>query len=338
MVDYIRLGNSGLKVPRLWLGTMMFGHRTSEAEATRMVDAAREAGLNAIDTADSYTDGVSEAMVGRLIAKDRGRWVLATKVYNRMGHAPNQQGLSRRWIIEECDHSLSRLHTHWIDVYYLHKDDPETPLEETIGTIGDLIRAGKIRYFGLSNFRAWRMARVAELCDRMGVPRPIAVQPPYSAVTRGIETEVLPCAEAYGMGVVCYSPLARGVLTGKYAAGTTPAEDSRAARNDPRLMQTEFRKESFDIAAAFKAHAEASGRTATDFAIGWVLANALVSGVIAGPRTLKHWQDYIRALDQPFTAEDEALVSTLVAPGHASTHGYTDPSYPVTGRVFRARG
>ncbi len=337
MVDYIRLGNSGLKVTRLWLGTMMFGHRTDEAEAARMMDAAREAGINAIDTADSYTDGASETMVGRLMAKDRGNFVLATKVCNRVGSEPNAQGLSRRWIIEECEHSLRRLGTHWIDVYYLHKDDTGTPLEETIGAIGDLIRAGKIRYFGLSNFRAWRMARVAELCDRMGVPRPIAVQPPYSAVTRGIETEVIPCAEAYGMGVVCYSPLSRGVLTGKYVAGAAPEEGSRASRNDLRLMQTEFRPESLAIAAAFKARAEATGRSATDFAIGWVLANALVSGVIAGPRTLEQWQGYIRALSHPFTAEDEALVDAHVPPGYASTHGYSDPQYPVTGRAFRVR-
>lgn len=330
---YVRLGNSGLRVSRLWLGTMMFGLRTETAEAERIVDAAREVGLNAIDTADTYSKGVSETITGALIGRDRARWVLATKVYNRMGDEPNQAGLSRRWIIEECEHSLRRLGTDWIDLYYLHKDDYDTPLEETVAAIGDLIRAGKIRYFGLSNFRAWRMARVAELCDRMGVPRPIAVQPPYSAVTRGIEVEVLPCAAAYGMGPVVYSPLSRGVLTGKYRADATPEAGSRAARNDERLMQTEFRPESLAIAETLRRRAEATGRSAVDFAIGWVLANKLVSGVIAGPRTLDQWQDYIKAARAPFSAEDEALVDSLVRPGHASTHGYTDPQYPVTGRV-----
>lgn len=330
---FVRLGHSGLKVSRLWLGTMMFGLRTDPGEAGRIVDAAREAGLNAIDTADTYSKGLSETITGTIIGRDRARWVLATKVYNRMGDEPNQAGLSRRWIIEECEHSLRRLGTDWIDLYYLHKDDYDTPLEETVGAIGDLIRAGKIRYFGLSNFRAWRMARVADLCDRMGVPRPIAVQPPYSAVTRGIEVEVLPCAAAYGMGPVVYSPLARGVLTGKYRADAAPEAGSRAARNDERLMQTEFRPESFAIAEKLRQRAEATGRSAVDFAIGWVLANKLVSGVIAGPRTLAQWQDYLCAAEAPFSAEDEALVDALVRPGHASTHGYTDPQYPVTGRV-----
>ncbi|HRK25480.1 MAG TPA: aldo/keto reductase [Beijerinckiaceae bacterium] len=332
MSSYVRLGNSGLKVSRLWLGTMMFGLRTQQDEAARIVDAAREAGLNALDTADTYANGASETMLGGLIRKDRSRWVLATKVFNRMGAEPNMAGLSRRWILEECDHSLRRLGTDWIDLYYLHKDDYDTPLEETVAAIGDLIRAGKIRYFGLSNFRAWRMARVAELCDRMGVPRPIAVQPPYSAVTRGIEVEVLPCAAAYGMGPVVYSPLARGVLTGKYRAGEAPEPETRAARKDERLMQTEFRPESFAIAETLRAHAEATGRTAVDFAIGWVLANRLVNGVIAGPRTLAQWQAYMHAASSPFSAEDEALVDSLVHPGHASTHFYTDPQYPVTGR------
>lgn len=331
-MSYVRLGNSGLKVSRLWLGAMMFGLRTEADEAARIVDAAREAGLNAIDTADAYSNGASEAMVGELIGRDRARWVLASKVYNRMGPEPNCAGLSRRWIMEACDHSLRRLKTDWIDLYYLHKDDTDTPLEETIGALGDLIRAGKIRYFGLSNFRAWRMAEVVETCRRMGVPQPIAVQPPYNAVTRGIEVEVLPCAQAYGLGPVCYSPLARGVLTGKYRADAAPEAGSRAARNDERLMQTEFRAESLAIADEVRAHAEATGRTPVDFAIGWVLANRLVSGVIAGPRTLEQWQGYIRAAVAPFGAEDEALVNRLVAPGHASTHGYTDPQYPVTGR------
>lgn len=332
-MEYPGIGTSGLKASRLWLGTMMFGLRTEAAEAARMVDLARDSGLNAVDTADAYSNGESERILGRLIGRDRQRWVLASKVANKMSDEPNSAGLSRRWVMQACDDSLTRLGTDWIDLYYLHKEDPATPLEETIGAIGDLIRAGKIRYFGVSNFRAWRMARVAEMCRAMHVPPPIAVQPPYSAVTRGIEAEVIPCANHYGMGVLCYSPLARGVLSGKYDASATPAEGSRAARADKRLMETEFRPESMKIAQAFANHAEATGRSPVDFAIRWALANRLVTGVIAGPRTVEQWQAYIRASQSPWSAADEALVDSLVKPGHASTHGYTDPAYPIEGRL-----
>ena len=309
-----------------------------EAEAGRIMDMTRDAGLNAIDTADVYSSGESERMTGRLIAKDRARWVVATKVAGRMGDDPNRRGLSRRWLLQAADESLQRLGTDWIDLYYLHTEDPTTPLEETISALGDLIRAGKIRYFGLSNYRSWRTARIVEMCRAMGVPQPIAIQPPYSAVTRGIETEVIPCAVHYGLGAVCYSPLARGVLSGKYSPGASAADgESRAARADKRLMETEYRPESIAIAEQLKAHAQATGRSAAAFAISWALANAHIAGVIGGPRTPDQWKDYIDALSTPFTAEDEALVDRLVPPGHASTPGYTDPAYPVTGRRFSAR-
>ena len=329
----IKLGDSGLNVTKLWLGAMMFGLRADAAESGRIVAMAREAGVNAIDTADVYVNGESERLTGELIAADRGRWIVATKVAGVMGADPNCSGLSRRWIMQAADNSLRRLGTDWIDLYYLHRDDMETPLEETVAAMGDLIRSGKIRYFGLSNFRAWRMARVAELCRAMGVPPPIAVQPPYSAVTRGIETEIIPCANAYGMGVVCYSPLARGVLTAKYAGGAAPDPDSRAGRADKRMMETEFRPESLAVAAQLKSHAEATGRSAVDFAIGWVLANRNISGVIAGPRNAAQMKSYIGALAAKLSAEDEALVNSLVPAGHSSTPGYIDPADPVAGRA-----
>jgi aryl-alcohol dehydrogenase (NADP+) len=334
---YRKLGASGLDVAPVWLGAMMFGLRTDRAEAGRIVAHAREHGLNTIDTADAYNGGESERIVGELIAKDRNRWVLATKVANAMGEGPNRAGLSRRWMIEACEASLTRLGTDSIDLYWLHKEDPETPLEETVAAVGDLIRQGKVRYFGVSNYRAWKMARIAELCRAMGVPPPIAVQPPYSAVTRGIEIEVIPCAVHYGMGVVPYSPLARGVLTGKYAPGAPLDPESRAGRQDKRIHETEFRAESLDIAQKIAAHAQARGMTATGFALAWVLANAHVTALIAGPRTLEQWRDYVAAVDLRLTADDEAFVDGLVAPGHASTPGYTDPAYPVRGRVPHER-
>ncbi len=331
------LGASGLKVTRLWLGTMMFGDQTDETEAGRIVAAARDAGVNAIDTADAYAGGESERITGRLIAGDRERWVLATKLANPTSADPNDRGLSRRHMIRAVDASLKRLGTDWIDILYLHREDATTPLEETVAAMGYLLATGKVNYFGISNFRAWNVARMAETCRAAGVPAPIVCQPPYNAMTRAIETELLPCCAHYGVGVVAYSPLARGVLTGKYTPGATPPEGSRAARNDARILQTEFRAESLALARRVVDHAASRGLTPLQFALGWVWNNALVHGVIGGPKTLAQWQEYIAALDAPFDAADEALVDSLVAPGHASTPGYTDPVYPVRGRQPRSR-
>lgn len=333
--SYYPLGSSGLKVPRLWLGAMMFGDQTDEAAARDIVAATRDAGLNAIDTADNYAGGESERIVGRVIAQERSRWIVASKVANQIGKEPNDRGLSRRWLLQEVDNSLHRLGTDWIDVYYMHRDDEETPLEETLSTFARLIELGKIRYYGVSNFRAWRVARMVETARRMGIPQPIVCQPPYSAVTRLIETELLPCCEHYGVGVVAYSPLARGVLSGKYEPGLPPAAGSRAARGDRRLLQTELREESITAAKQLQAHARARGLSPTQFAIAWALNNRLVNGVIGGPRTLEQWQDYLAALSVSITAEDEAVVDSLVPAGYASTHGYNDPQYPIQGRAPR---
>jgi len=329
------LGASGLKTSRLWLGAMMFGDQTDAAGAADIVAATRDAGLNAIDTADVYAGGESERIVGRLIAADRARWVLASKVANAIGKEPNDRGLSRRWLTHALDASLQRLGTDWIDLWYLHRDDDITPVEETVETLGRLIDSGKILYWGVSNFRAWRVARIVECARRLGVPGPIACQPPYNAMTRGIETELLPACDHYGLGVAVYSPLARGVLTGKYAPGAAPQAGTRAARNDTRLMQTEWRPESLALAQRFAEHAGSRGIAPGQLAIAWALNNRLVHSVIGGPRTLAQWQDYIAALSVQFSADDERVISALVPPGHASTYGYTDPIYPVTGRQPR---
>ncbi|MBN8494007.1 MAG: aldo/keto reductase [Burkholderiales bacterium] len=333
--DCLPLGASGLKVSRLWLGTMMFGDRTDEAEAARIVAATREAGLNAIDTADIYAGGESERITGRLVAAERAHWVLATKLANPTGPYPNDRGLSRRHMLRAVEASLQRLGTDWIDLLYMHRDDESTPMEEAVATMARLIADGKVRYFGVSNFRAWRVAKMVELCRAMGLPQPIACQPPYNAMSRQIELELLPACAHYGVGVVAYSPLARGVLSGKYRPDAAPPADSRAARNDRRLMQTEFRPESMALAQQVLAHAQARGRTPTALALGWAWNNRLVHGLIGGPRSLAQWQDYLDALNQPFDAEDEAFISGLVAAGHASTPGYTDAQYPVTGRQPR---
>ncbi|MFZ9655022.1 MAG: aldo/keto reductase, partial [Limnohabitans sp.] len=172
-IPYTSLGHSGLKTPPLWLGTMMFGDQTPMDEARRMIESCREAGIYAVDTADNYAGGASERMLGQLIAADRERWILATKVANAMGDQANDRGLSRRWVMREVDNSLRRLNTDWIDVYYMHRDDESTPIEEVLSTFARLIEMGKIRYYGLSNFRGWRVARLVETARRMGVPAPI---------------------------------------------------------------------------------------------------------------------------------------------------------------------
>ena len=332
-----RLGRSGLQVSTLCLGTMMFGGPADEKESKAIIDAARDDGCNFIDTADTYTEGRSEQIVGRAIAKDRDRWVLATKVANPVGddNKPNRRGLSRKWIMEACNASLKRLGTDYVDLYYMHKEDHATPLEESVRAMGDLQRAGKIRYFALSNHRSWRVAEICNIADGLGIDRPACSQPYYNAFNRMPEVEQLPACNYYGLGAVPYSPLARGVLSGKYAPNVAPAEGTRASRKDARMMQTEWRHESLEAAQKVKAHAEKKGTTAVAFAIAWVLNNAYVTSAISGPRTLEQWKTYLPALSYRFDAEDEALINSLVVTGHASTPGYNDPAYPIEGRVTR---
>jgi len=333
-MDYRYLGRSALKVSPLCLGAMMFGGETDEATSKRMIDKAYEQGINFIDTADVYHAGRSEQIVGRAIAEQRDNWVIATKFgYPAApGAGPNQQGQSRKWIMQSVEASLKRLGTDYIDILYFHRALTDAPLEEAVRAIGDLIRQGKIRYFGVSNFHGWRIAEIVRLADQLGVDRPVASEPPYNLVDRTAEVEQLPAAAHYGLGVVSYSPLARGVLSGKYVPDALPPADSRAGRGDKRIQQTEWRPESLKIAQTIAAHAKQRGTTSIAFALAWVLKNRLVSSTIAGPRTEAQWDSYLEALTLQLGTEDEALVDSLVAPGHASTPGYTDPGYPVAGR------
>ncbi len=334
-MDYRLLGRSGLKVSPICLGTMMFGGRTDAPTSARIIAKARDAGINFIDTADAYNNGAAEEVVGAAIGSERDAWVLATKLCNPMGDGPNRSGLSRKWVIEACEASLKRLGTDYIDIYYLHKEDHATPLETTVSAIGDLIRQGKIRHFGVSNYRAWRVAAISAICDRLGIDRPVVSSPYYNAMNRMPEIEHLPACAYFGLGVVPYSPLARGVLTGKYAPNVTPPAGTRAAAQDKRMLQTEWRHESLELAQKIREHAERRGMTAGQFAVLWVLNNALVTATIAGPRTEAQWDDYIGALKHDFSDVDEALVDRLVATGHPSTPGYNDPAYPIEGRVAR---
>ena len=334
-MEYRVLGTSGLKVSPICLGAMMFGGRTDAATARRIIDKAFAAGVNFIDTADQYNAGRSEEAVGEAIRAHRHDWILATKVASPMSDKPNESGLSRKWIHASVEGSLRRLGTDFIDVYYLHKEDHATPLETTVTAMADLIRAGKVRYFGVSNYRSWRLAAICAICDRLGIDRPVVSQPYYNAMNRMPETEHLPACRHFGLGVVPYSPLARGVLTGKYAPDAAPPADSRAGAQDKRMLESEWRRESLEMAQKIRAHAERRGMSAGQFALLWVLNNALVTAAIAGPRTEAQWDDYMGALRREFAAEDEALVDSLVPAGHPSTPGYNDPAYPIEGRVPR---
>ena len=333
---YRSLGRSGLQVSPLCLGTMMFGGATAEADAARIIDRARDGGVNFIDTADVYTEGRSEEITGRAIAAHRNWWVLATKLANPTGAGPNACGLSRRYAFTAVEASLKRLGVDTIDILYLHKEDHKTPLGEVVHAMADLVRSGRIRHFGVSNHRAWRVAELCRLCDEAGIDRPVVSQPYYNALNRMPEVEHLPACAHLGLGVFPYSPLARGVLTAKYHPDAPPDQSTRAGRQDKRIMETEWRPESLEIAQQLAEHAHGRGITPGQFAFAWVLNNRLVTGAIGGPRTMEQWEDYMGALDYSFTAADEALVDRLVTPGHPSTPGYNDPAYPLEGRVSRA--
>ena len=335
-MQYRNLGKSNLKVSALCLGTMMFGDQTGQDEAARIVADAHANGVNFIDTADVYGKGASETMVGALVKGQRHDWVLASKLGNPMSSRPNEGGYSRPWILREADASLGRLQTDHIDIYYMHRDIDGMDLEEAVRAMGDLVRAGKIRYWGVSNFRGWRIAEVVRIAGQLGVPGPVICQPYYNLLNRMPEVEILPACHHYGIGVTSYSPLARGVLTGKYPPGAAPDPASRAGRADKRMAETEFRQESLVIAQTLASHAQRRGVTLAQFASAWVLANGIVNAVIAGPRTLAQWQDYLPAVDFRLDARDEALVESLVPAGHPSTPGYTDPAYPLNGRIVQA--
>jgi aryl-alcohol dehydrogenase-like predicted oxidoreductase len=329
------LGASGMRVSELCLGTMMFGDQTDEATAKRMADHAFEHGVNFIDTANQYANGASEDVTGRIIKANRDRWVLATKAGNPTAKGANDQGQSRAHVMLAVENSLRRLQTDRIDLYYVHFPDDAVTWESVVETYGTLIRQGKVREWGLSNVRGWHIAHVCHLADQMRMPRPVAVQPVYNMANRQAEVDVIPAAQKFGLGVVPYSPIARGVLTGKYKPNVLPEAGTRAARADKRMMQTEWRPESMLLAETLASHAATRSTTVVHWVVAWVLNNRAVTSAIAGPRTFEQWTDYVGASDYTWTAADEALANTLVAPGHASTPGYNDPRYPVEGRCPR---
>jgi len=331
-MQYRSLGRSGLKVSPICLGAMMFGGEADETTSERIIARAAERGMNMLDTANVYNRGRSEEIIGKALKATRDDWVIATKTRSQLEPGPNNIGLSRKQILHSVEGSLRRLQTDYIDILYMHMDDHTTRLSVAINAMADLVQQGKIRYFGLSNFRSWRIADVCRTCDRMGVDRPAASSSLYNIANRNAEVEVLPACGYFGVGSVTYSPLARSMLTGIYAPGASPPSGSRASKNDMRLMQNEWRSETLELAQKVKHHAEARGITAGQFAASWILNNRLVTGFIAGPCSEAQLDELAGALNYGFTPEDEAFVDSLVRPGSQSTHGHVDPYHPIEGR------
>ena len=331
-MEYRNVGNSGLKVSPLCVGTTLFGGRTDETEAERIVESMREHGVNFLDTADTYMDGEAERLVGRLIRRDREDWVVATKAGFRRAPGAREGRLSRKWLFQAIDRSLARLDADYVDILYLHVNDPETPLAETVAALGDIIWEGKARYWGFSNHFAWQIAEMVRLSDAQGVPRPVIGQPHYNILKRSPEREFLPACAHFGIGVAPYAPLARGVLTGKYIPGREPPPDSRRVLEESFTMTAEFHPECLEVARKIKQRAEERGMTAAQFAVLWVLNNRIVTSAIGGARTCAQWLGYLGALEHTFTADDEAFVEGLVATGRQLPADHVSHHLPVTGR------
>lgn len=320
----------GPAVSRLCLGTMMFGNQSDEAESARILDAFLAAGGNFIDTADTYSGGVSEEFIGRNLGDRRADCVLATKVGNVVEGVQGSGGLSPGWVMQAAAMSVERLRSDVIDLYYLHADDNVTSLDETIGALGDLIAAGTVRHWGFSNFRPWKIAEMVRVADRLGVARPVACQPYYHLLNRTAEADTLPACRHFGFGVVPYSPLGRGILTGKYRGGTP--EGSRAARGDKRFMEAEFHPETLAQAAKMADYADGRQREPGSLAINWLLANEAVTSVLIGPKSVDQLEAYLAAPGGGYDAADEEFLSALCPPGHTPAPGHSDPRYPLRGR------
>lgn len=280
-MNYRNLGRSGLKVSPICLGTNNFGAQVSEQDSIKIVEKAIDLGINLVDTANMYTRSRSEEIIGKAVQGRREEVVLATKVGFNIGEGPNQGGLSRKHILSQVKQSLQRLGTDFIDIYYLHRFDSETPLEETLRTFNNLVREGKIRYIACSNFAAWQIAKAHEVCERYDLEKFIAVQPPYNLLQRDIEKDLLPYCEQEGLGVLTYTPLMGGLLTGKYGKTLTPPTGSRAAYN-LTYWERINRKENFQILQKIGSVAEEVGIALSKLAIAWILKNPAVTAPIVG--------------------------------------------------------
>ncbi|WP_433281741.1 aldo/keto reductase [Pseudonocardia xinjiangensis] len=316
-MQYRTLGRTGVQVSSLALGAMNFGTigHTTQDEATAVVDAALEGGINVIDTADVYSGGESEEMVGRAIAGRRDDIVLATKANMPMGDERNHQGSSRRWLVTELDNSLRRLGVDHVDLYQIHRWDPSTSDEETLSALTDLQRAGKIRYFGSSTFPAYRLVQAQWAAREHRLTRYVTEQPSYSILQRGIESHVLPVAEQYGLGVLVWSPLASGWLSGAIRKGqeiTTSRSRFMPQRFDTAIPSNQARLDVVEQLAALAAEADL---TMIQLALGFVTAHRAVTSAIIGPRTPAHLHSQLAAADTVLSADVLDAIDAIVAPG-----------------------
>jgi aryl-alcohol dehydrogenase-like predicted oxidoreductase len=326
------LGRTGVEVSPLCLGAMMFGAwgEADHDESIRIIHRALDAGINFIDTADVYSRGESEEIVGKALAGGRrDDVVLATKVHGSMGDDPNQRGNSRRWIRREVEASLRRLGTDWIDLYQMHRPEPDTDVDETLGVLTDLVREGKVRYLGSSTFPAEAIVEAQWTAERRGRERFVCEQPPYSILNRGIEADVLPTCERYGIAVIPWSPLGGGWLTGRYREGAELPESRRAQmipqRYDMSLPENQAKLEAADALAEL---ADEAGITLIEMALAFLIQHPVVTAPIIGPRTIDHLEGQLTAAE--VTLGDDVLdrIDEIVAPGtnlNPADAGWTNP-------------
>ncbi|HWD10762.1 MAG TPA: aldo/keto reductase [Solirubrobacteraceae bacterium] len=330
-----KLGSTGVSVSPLCLGAMMFGAwgNTDHEDSIRIIHRALDAGINFIDTADVYSRGESEQIVGKALAGGRrDSVVLATKVHGNMhDDDPNQFGNSRRWIIAEVENSLRRLKTDWIDLYQIHRPEPDTDIDETLGALSDLVHAGKVRYIGSSTFPAHQIVEAQWVSERRGRERFVCEQPPYSMLIRRIEGDVLPICEKYSLGVIPWSPLAGGWLSGRYRKGGDSPGASRRAQMIPQRydMTLPANQAKLEAADALAALAEQSGMSLIEMALGFVTTHPAVTAAIIGPRTMEQLESQLPALERTLGADVLDRIDEIVPPGsnvNPNDTGWDPPS------------
>jgi aryl-alcohol dehydrogenase-like predicted oxidoreductase len=325
------LGRTGVKVSPLCLGAMMFGAwgEPDHDESIRIINRALEAGINFVDTADMYSSGESEEIVGKALKGKRDSVVLATKFHGAMSFDPNEQGNSRRWVIREVENSLRRLQTDYIDLYQVHRPSPDTDVDETLSALSDLVRAGKVRYIGSSTFPAHEMVEAQYVARDRGRERFVCEQPPYSLLVRGIERDVLPVAEQYGMGVIPWSPLAGGWLSGKWRKGEKNESRRSAMLPDRYDLSIPDNQRKLDAADALGQLAEKHEMSLVHMAIAFVIRHPAVSAAIIGPRTMDQLESQLGAADVELSDEVLDAIDEIVPPGvtlHEADRGYDPPA------------
>lgn len=318
-MEYRKLGCSGVLVSPLCLGTMNFGGSTKEEDSFTIMQKAVDSGINFFDTANVYNKGESERIVGNFLKENnlREQVVLATKVYGRMGDLPNEGGSTRYHIIKACEDSLRRLQTDHIDLYQLHRPPLTHPQDETLRAFDDLIRAGKVRYIGCSTHPAWMVMEALSISERYGLNRYISEQPPYNLLDRRIENELVPLCQKYELAIIPWSPLAMGVLVGRYKQTDDYPEDSRAHLWDSSMVRARITQRGIDIGQAVSKLAKEREMTASQLSLLWIKDQPGITAPIIGPRTLAHLEDALGIIDKTFDDADRPLFDELVHPGTA---------------------